>query len=176
MDIKTITRRIDENGSISIPEEFRHVLNLNTNAKLDITLALDNLIITKSKDLEQLSELLIPIANILADTIEHDTIITDLDIVLAANKKKYINKALTPAVLDLIATKEVNIKCSNNDSEMVCILADNEDDNVCQLIVPIVNDDKAVGSIIVLSKNDDPNFTEAIKPAIAFSKYIANKM
>ena len=177
MDIKTFSRRIDSEGKIAIPDEFRKALNIIEGTKLDLNLIDDSqLLISKSKDMDSIADYLTPIANVLFETIEHDCMITDLDHVLASNKKKYISKSLTPTAQDLICSKEITIKKSNNESDIIEILVDANKEYNCELIVPIVSLNSVFGSIIVLSEQDDTNFEDSIKPTLAFSKYISNKI
>ena len=177
MDTKTFSRRIDSNGKLTIPDEFKKALNIIEGTKLDLTVIDDSqILVTKSKDIEMLSDYLTPIASVISETIEHDCLITNLDTVIASNKKKYMSKTLTSTAQDLIQTKEITIKKSTEESHIVEIIEDFGNIYNCELIVPIISNENAVGSIIILSEKDDAIFEDSIKATLSFSKYIANKI
>ena len=177
MESKGIVRRVDELGRIVLPREMRKSLNVWVGTKLEIGIVDGNkFLLTKYSDMVSLKEYSDAIANAISVSIEHDVLIADMERVLSANKKKYINKEFTEEVQELIYKKEIVIKKFDDGSEMLEFFAGNGKDFSCQLIVPIIKDGDAIGAIIILAMENKCFDDSSIKICKAFSKFISDQI
>ena len=96
--------------------------------------------------------------------------------VLSSNKKKYINKDLTDEVQELIYKKEIVIKKQDDGSEMLEFFVGGGKDYSCELIVPIIKDGDAIGSIIILAMENKCFDDNSVKICKAFSKYLSDQI
>ena len=93
MECKGIVRRVDELGRIVLPREMRKSLNIRIGTKLEIGIVDGNkFLLSKYSDMVSLKEYSDAVANAISVSIEHDVLISDMEKILSANKKKYINK------------------------------------------------------------------------------------
>ncbi|HJD05253.1 MAG TPA: AbrB/MazE/SpoVT family DNA-binding domain-containing protein [Candidatus Onthoplasma faecipullorum] len=177
MESKGIVRRVDELGRIVLPREMRKMLNVRVGSKLEIGVVDGNkFLLTKYSDMVSLKEYSDAVATAISVSIEHDVLISDMEKVLSSNKKKYINKDLTDEVQELIYKKEIVIKKQDDGSEMLEFFVGGGKDYSCELIVPIIKDGDAIGSIIILAMENKCFDDSAIKICKAFSKYLSDQI
>ena len=177
MELKGIVRRVDELGRIVLPREMRKSLNVRVGSKLEIGIVDGNkFLLTKYSDMVSLKEYSDAVANAISVSIEHDVLISDMEKVLSSNKKKHINKILTEEVQELIYNKEIVIKKQDDGSEMLEFFAGNGNEYCCQLIVPIIKDGDAIGSIIILAIENKCFDDSSVKICKAFSKYLSDQI
>ncbi|MBR4999206.1 MAG: AbrB/MazE/SpoVT family DNA-binding domain-containing protein [Clostridia bacterium] len=177
MESKGIVRRVDELGRIVLPREMRKSLNVRVGTKLEIGIVDGNkFLLTKYSDMVSLKEYSDAVANAISVSIEHDVLISDMETVLSANKKKYINKEFTEEVQELIYKKEIVIKKFDDGSEMLEFFPNNGKDFSCQLIVPIIKDGDAIGAIIILAMENKCFDDSSIKTCKAFAKYLSDQI
>ena len=177
MECKGIVRRVDELGRIVLPREMRKSLNIRIGSKLEIGIVDGNkFLLTKYSDMASLKEYSDAVANAISVSIEHDVLISDMEKVLSANKKKYINKDFTEEVQELIYKKEITIKKLSDGSDMLEFFVGNGKDYSCQLIVPIVKDGDAIGSIIILAMENKCFDDSSVKICKAFAKYLSDQI
>lgn len=177
MECKGIVRRVDELGRIVLPREMRKTLNIREGSKLEIGIVDGNkFLLSKYSDMITLKEYSDSVASAISVCVEHDVLISDMEKVLSASKKKYINKNLTEEVQELIYKKEIIIKKQDDGSEMINFFADISGEFCCQLIVPIVKDGDAIGAIIILANENKCFDDSAIKVCKAFSKYLSDQI
>ena len=177
MESKGIVRRVDELGRIVLPREMRKMLNVREGSKLEIGIVDGNkFLLTKYSDMISLKEYSDAVANAISVSIEHDVLITDMEKVLSAGKKKYINKELTNEVQELIYNKEIVIKKQDDGSEMIDFFVGSENEYSCQLIVPIVKDGDAIGAIVILAVENKCFDDSAVKICKAFSKFLSDQI
>ena len=111
MEGKGIVRRVDELGRIVLPREMRKMVNVRVGSKLEIGIVDGNkFLLTKYSEMDSLKEYSDAVASAIAVSIEHDVLISDMENVLSASKKKYIGKQLSEDVQELIYKKEIVIK------------------------------------------------------------------
>jgi LytS/YehU family sensor histidine kinase len=108
--------------------------------------------------------------------IEHDVLISDMEKILSSNKKKYINKNFTDEIQELIYKQEIVVKKQADGSEMLEFFAGTGCDFSCQLIVPIVKDGDAIGSIIILAMENKCFDDSSVKTCKAFAKYLSGQI
>lgn len=177
MECKGIVRRVDELGRIVLPREMRKSLNIRVGSKLEIGFVDGNkLLLTKYSEMSTLREYSEAVTTAISVSIEHDVLITDMETVLSTNKKKYLNRALSEEVQELIYKKEIVIKKQDDGSEMLQFFPNTENEFCCQLIVPIVKDGDAIGSIIILASENKCFDDSSVKICKAFAKYMSSQI
>ena len=177
MECKGIVRRVDELGRIVLPREMRKSLNIRIGSKLEIGIVDGNkFLLSKYSDIASLKEYSDAVASAISVSIEHDVLISDMEKVLSASKKKYLNKDITEEVQELIYKKEIVIKKLADGSEMLEFFAGSGKDYSCQLIVPIIKDGDAIGSIIILAMENKCFDDSSVKICKAFAKYLSDQI
>jgi len=177
MEGKGIVRRVDELGRIVLPREMRKMLNVRVGSKLEIGIVDGNkFLLSKYSDMVCLKEYSDSVATAIGVSIEHDVLISDMENILSSSKKKYLNKQLTEEVQELIYKKEIVIKKQDDGSEMLEFFANTANEFCCQLIVPIVKDGDAIGSIIILAAENKCFDDSSVKICKAFAKYLSDQI
>ena len=177
METKGIVRRVDELGRIVLPREMRKTLNIRVGSKLEIGIVDGNkFLLSKYSDMVSLKEYSDAVASAIAVSIEHDVLISDMEKILSSNKKKYVGKDLTEEVQELIYAKEIVIKKQDDGSEMLNFFVGSENEFCCQLIVPIIKDGDAIGSIIILATENKCFDDSSVKICKAFAKYLSGQI
>jgi len=177
MEGKGIIRRVDELGRIVLPREMRKMLNIRVGSKLEIGVVDGNkFLLTKYSDMVSLKEYSDAVASAIGVSIEHDVLISDMENVLSSSKKKYINKQLSEEVQELIYKKEIVIKKQDDGSEMLEFFSGVSNDFCCQLIVPVIKDGDAIGSIIILATENKCFDDSSVKICKAFAKYLSDQI
>ena len=177
MECKGIVRRVDELGRIVLPREMRKSLNIREGTKLEIGIVDGTkFLLSKYSDMVSLKEYSDAVATAISVCIEHDVLISDMENVLSASKKKYISKQFTEEIQELIYQKEIIIKKKDDGSEMLEFFSGFGNDYCCQLIVPIVKDGDAIGAIIVLTTENKCFDDGSIKICKCFAKYLSDQI
>jgi len=177
MECKGIVRRVDELGRIVLPREMRKSLNIREGTRLEIGIVDGcKFLLSKYSDMVSLKEYSDAAASAISVSIEHDILITDMETVLSSNKKKYISKELSENVQELIYQKEVIIKKQEDGSEMLEIFPTSSNEYCCQLIVPIIKDGDAIGSIMILATENKCFDDSSVKICKCFAKYLSDQI
>ena len=177
MEQKGIIRRVDELGRIVLPREMRKMLNIRIGTKLEIGIVDGNkFLLSKYSDMVSLKEYSDAVASAISVSIDHDVLISDMENVLSSNKKKYINKQLSEEVQELIYKKDIVMKKQDDGSEMLNFFPNTENEFCCQLIVPIIKDGDALGSIIILASENKCFDDSSVKICKAFAKYLSDQI
>lgn len=177
MECKGIVRRVDELGRIVLPREMRKSLNIRVGSKLEIGIVDGNkFLLTKYSEMVSLKEYSDAVATAIGVSIEHEVLITDMENVLSSNKKRYINKLLNEEVQELIYKKDIVIKKQDDGSEMLEFFTNTQNEYCCQLIVPIIKDGDAIGSIIILASENKCFDDSSVKICKAFAKYLSDQI
>ena len=177
MEQKGIIRRVDELGRIVLPREMRKMINVRVGSKLEIGIVDGNkFLLSKYSDMVSLKEYSDAVANAISVSIDHDVLISDMENVLSSSKKKYINKQLSEEVQELIYNKDIVIKKQDEGSEMLNFFTNTENEFCCQLIVPIIKDGDALGSIIILATENKCFDESSVKICKAFAKYLSDQI
>ena len=156
---------------------MRKSLNIREGTRLEIGIVDGTkFLLSKYSDMVSLKEFSDAVATAISVSIEHDIIISDMENVLSANKKKYVGKQLTETVQELIYKKEVVIKKQDDGSEMLDFFAGINNEFCCQLIVPIVKDGDAIGAIIVLACENKCFDDSSVKICRCFAKYLSDQI
>lgn len=177
MEQKGIIRRVDELGRIVLPREMRKMLNIKIGTKLEIGIVDGNkFLLTKYSDMASLKEYSDAVASAISVSIDHDVLISDMENILSSSKKKYVNKQLSEEVQELIYNKDIVIKKQDEGSEMLNFFTNTENEFCCQLIVPIIKDGDALGSIIILATENKCFDESSVKICKAFAKYLSDQI
>ncbi|MBQ8430382.1 MAG: hypothetical protein IJX26_00335 [Clostridia bacterium] len=168
-------RRIDNLGKITIPKELRDLLNIKEGCQLEIGVgAENNLIIKKYSPMNTLREWATYIVCAIGTVVEHDIILTDSEKVITANKKKYMKKVLSGEAQNFIYKREIVVKKVQDDSNMINIFSEFDQEFCCELIVPIIKNNDVLGSIIVLAVEDKCFDNDTVKVCKAFSEFLSS--
>ncbi len=177
MECKGIVRRVDELGRIVLPREMRKSLNIREGTRLEIGIVDGSkFLLTKYSDMVSLKEFSDAVSNAISVSIEHDVLITDMENVLSASKKKYLGKQVSEVVQELIYKKEIVIKKQEDGSEMLEFFPGSSNEFCCQLIVPIIKDGDAIGSIIILAGENKCFDDSSVKICKCFAKYLSDQI
>lgn len=177
MECKGIVRRVDELGRIVLPREMRKSLNIRVGSKLEIGIADGNkLLLSKYSDMASLKEYSDAVASAISVSIEHDVLISDMEKILSSSKKKYVNKEMSEEVQELIYKKDIVIKKQADGSEMLEFFPGTANEFCCQLIVPIIKDGDAIGSISILVTENKCFDDSSVKICKAFAKYLSDQI
>jgi len=177
MEQKGIIRRVDELGRIVLPREMRKMLNIRIGTKLEIGIVDGNkFLLTKYSDMVSLKEYSDAVASAISVSIDHDVLISDMENILSSSKKKYVNKQLSEEVQELIYKKDIVMKKQDDGSVMLNFFPNTENEFCCQLIVPIIKDGDALGSIIILASENKCFDDSSVKICKAFAKYLSDQI
>ena len=160
-----VVRRIDDLGRVVIPKEIRRTLRIKEGDPLEIfTDREGQVILKKYSPIGELSEFASEYAETLNKTTGHIACITDKDTIIAVSgvsKRDWLEKGISTELERILEDKEKYISKENNDVA-VPITENETNDKIynAQVIYPIISDGDAVGSVILMSKDDKTKMTE----------------
>ena len=160
-----VVRRIDDLGRVVIPKEIRRTLRIKEGDPLEIfTDKEGEVILKKYSPIGELSEFAAEYAETLTKTTGHIACITDKDTVIAvsgASKKEWLEQGISRELERILEDKEKYVSKENNDVA-VPITQSEKDDKIykSQVIYPIISDGDAIGSVILLSKDEKTKMSE----------------
>ena len=177
-----VVRRIDDLGRIVIPKEIRRTLRIKEGDPIEIfTDKEGEVILKKYSPIGELSEFATGYAETLAKTTGHIACITDKDSVIAVSggsKKEYLEKSISPELEKLIENKEVYTSKDNNEKALpITQNANTNALNNSQVIYPIISDGDVIGSIVLLSKEQNTKMGDSeLKVAQSAAGFLSNQM
>ena len=177
-----VVRRIDDLGRIVIPKEIRKTLHIKEGDPLEIfTDREGQVILKKYSPIGELSEFATGYAETLAKTTGHIACITDKDTIIAVaggSRKEYLEQALSKEVETIIENKEVYTSKENNEVAVPITENDNRDKKYnSQVIYPIISEGDAIGTVILLSKDQNTKMGETeIKVAGSAAGFLGSQM
>ncbi len=160
-----VVRRIDDLGRVVIPKEIRRTLRIKEGDPLEIfTDKEGEVILKKYSPIGELSEFAAEYAETLTKTTGHIAYITDKDTVIAvsgASKKEWLEQGISQELEKILDNKVKYVSKENNDMA-VPITQNEKNDKIykAQVIYPIISDGDAIGSVILLSKDDKTKMSE----------------
>ena len=160
-----VVRRIDDLGRVVIPKEIRRTLRIKEGDPLEIyTDKEGEVILKKYSPIGELSEFAAEYAETLTKTTGHIACITDKDTVIAvsgASKKEWLEQGISQELEEILDNKVKYVSKENNDMA-VPITKNEKNDKIykAQVIYPIISDGDAIGSVILLSKDDKTKMSE----------------
>lgn len=178
-----IVRRIDDLGRIVVPKEIRRTLRIREGDPLEIfTDREGQVILKKYSPIGELSEFATEYCESLFDNTGHISIISDRDNLIAisgASKKEYFGKRVSPELEKIIENRGTYSTEADKESIKIFYEDENLENYFSQVITPIVMQGDPIGSIILISKNDDEKMGDTeIKlletAAVFFAKQMEN--
>ena len=168
MEASGIVRRVDDLGRIVIPKEIRKTLRIKEGDPLEIfTDREGQVILKKYSPIGELSEFATEYAETLAKTTGHIACITDKDTVIAVSggsKKEFLEQGISKDLERIIDDKEIYLSKENND-RAIPVTKNNVTDRLrnAQIVYPIISDGDAIGSVILISKDENSKMSEIEK-------------
>lgn len=165
-----VVRRIDDLGRIVIPKEIRKTLRIKEGDPLEIfTDREGQVILKKYSPIGELSEFATEYAETLAKTTGHIACITDKDTVIAVSggsKKEYLEQSISKDIERIMDYKEVYTSKENNDVAVPITKNTDAKKNNSQVVYPIISDGDAIGTVILLSKDEKTKMSEVEKKVV----------
>lgn len=160
-----VVRRIDDLGRVVIPKEIRKTLRIKEGDPLEIfTDKEGEIILKKYSPIGELSEFATEYAETLAKTTGHIACITDKDTVIAVSggsKKEYLEQGISPELEQIMDEKENYTSKENNDVSIPITKNEtNNKKNNAQVVYPIIADGDVIGTVILLSKDENIKMSE----------------
>ncbi|WP_027399909.1 stage V sporulation protein T [Anaerovorax odorimutans] len=176
-----IVRRIDDLGRVVIPKEIRRTMRIREGDPLEIfTDREGEVILKKYSPISELSQFADEYADCASNILGGTVIISDTDQVIAVSggsKKDFIEKKISKDLENIIHNK--NSYISDSSENTYNVIADSSENNnySSQIVVPIVSQGDAIGSIIILSASkDQPLGDLELKTAIIGANFLAKQM
>lgn len=174
-----IVRRIDDLGRVVIPKEIRRTMRIREGDPLEIfTDREGEVILKKYSPISELSQFAVEYAEC-ANTVLGDLVlVSDTDHIIAVSggpKKDYIEKRIGKELEKVIHEKSSKVVLEKG--ALCAVTADDNPptDYESQILVPIVSQGDAIGSIVILSKDASLGETE-LKAAEIGANFLARQM
>lgn len=177
-----VVRRIDDLGRIVIPKEIRKVLRIKEGDPIEIFTGREGeVILKKYSPIGELSEFATDYAETLAKTTGHIACITDKDSVIAVSggaRKEYLEQSISKELEKLMDDKEIYTSNQNNDISLPITKNDNQERKFnSQVIYPIISQGDVIGSVILLSKEQNKKMNETeVKVAQSAAGFLSSQM
>ncbi len=160
-----VVRRIDDLGRVVIPKEIRKTLRIKEGDPLEIfTDKEGEVILKKYSPIGELTEFATGYAETLAKTTGHIACITDKDTVIAVSggsKKEFLEQDISEELEKVMDDKERYTSKENNDLAIPITKNENKERRYnSQVVYPIISDGDVIGSVILLSKDNNTKMTE----------------
>ena len=160
-----VVRRIDDLGRVVIPKEIRKTLRIKEGDPLEIfTDKEGEVILKKYSPIGELSEFATGYAETLAKTTGHIACITDKDTVIAVSgtsKKEFFEQDISEELEKIMDEKENYASKDNNNISIPITKNDKwERKYNSQIVYTIISDGDVIGSVILLSKDNNTKMTE----------------
>ena len=177
-----VVRRIDDLGRIVIPKEIRKLLRIKEGDPIEIFTGREGeVILKKYSPIGELSEFATDYAETLAKTTGHIACITDKDSVIAVSggaRKEYLEQSISKELEQLMDDKEIYTSNQNNDISLPITKNDNQERKFnSQVIYPIISQGDVIGSVILLSKEQNKKMNETeVKVAQSAAGFLSSQM
>ncbi|MFA5576394.1 MAG: stage V sporulation protein T [Tissierellaceae bacterium] len=154
-----IVRRIDELGRVVIPKEIRRTLRIREGDPLEIfTDREGQIILKKYSPIGELNEFSQEYCDSLYESTNYTAMISDRDYIIAiagGSKREYLDKRISPELEKLIENRSNYLTESDKKPIKITYEDGNFDKYSSQVIAPIVMQGDPIGSVIMLSKDED---------------------
>ena len=151
-----IVRRIDDLGRVVIPKEIRRTMRIREGDPLEIyTEKVGEVIFKKYSPIGELGDFAATYAETLAKTTGKGTCITDRDNIIAVSglpKKELIEKKISTDI-DNVMIEKTPFKSQGFDSGIN--IAEGIDKDNAGIVVPILSEGDAIGSVIFVMKDGE---------------------
>lgn len=175
-----IVRRIDDLGRVVIPKEIRRTLRIREGDPLEIfTDREGEVILKKYSPISELSQFAEEYADCTHSVLGEMVVISDTDHVIAVSggsKKDYIEKRISKDLEKIVQEKASMVAVSPDAIQPITAEGD-ADGFTSQVVVPIVSQGDSIGSIIILSKDQQkPLGEKELKSAEIGASFLARQM
>ena len=177
-----VVRRIDDLGRIVIPKEIRKVLRIKEGDPIEIFTGREGeVILKKYSPIGELSEFASDYAETLAKTTGHIACITDKDTVIAVSggaKKEFLEQNISKELEKIMDEREIYTSNKNNDISIPITKNENQERRLnSQVIYPIISQGDVIGSVILLSKEQNKKMNETeLKVAQSAAGFLSSQM
>lgn len=173
-----IVRRIDDLGRVVVPKEIRRTLRIREGDPLEIfTDREGEIILKKYSPIGELGDFAKQYADTLAQTTGHVVCIADRDQVIAVAggaKREFLNKPVG-AQLERIMQERETVLAAIGEKNFVPVAEGDMNEYSGQVICPIIAEGDAIGSVIILSKDEKIGETEK-KLAVSAAGFLGRQM
>ena len=175
-----IVRRIDELGRIVVPKEIRRTLRIREGDPLEIFTDKDGeIILKKYSPIGELSIFAQEYVDATAQILGCPVCVTDRDQIIAVSgmpKKELIGKPLHKELEEAINDREA-IMAKKGEKKYIRITGENDDIYEGQIVQTIICEGDAIGSVIILNKDEKNPLTETErKAAIIAANFLGKQM
>jgi len=172
-----IVRRIDDLGRVVIPKEIRRTLRIREGDPLEIFVDRDGeVILKKYSPIGELGDFAKEFAESLYENLNHLTIITDRDSIIAvagATKKDYVDKAVGDVVEKSMESRKTIFV---QEAGEVNIVQDGRESYSSYAIAPIISSGDPIGSVILINKGTEPMNSLEVKMVETAASFLAKQM
>lgn len=165
-----IVRRIDDLGRIVIPKEIRRTLRLREGTPLEIfTDREGEIILKKYSPMVELTAFAAQYAEAMAQSTGLMVCITDRDQVIAVAggpRKELLQKTISRQLESVIQNRET-IRASRDEKTFVPLAEDEIEGVVGEVIVPIITEGDAIGSVALLNRDSREKLGETEMKLVA---------
>ncbi len=160
-----VVRRIDDLGRVVIPKEIRKTLRIKEGDPLEIFTDKEGEIILKKYSPRGVLTLFgTGSAETLADSTGQIACVADKDTVIAVSggsKKEFLEQDISEELERIMDDKEKYTSKENNDLAIPITKNENKERRYnSQVVYPIISDGDVIGSVILLSKDNNTKMTE----------------
>lgn len=175
-----IVRRIDDLGRVVIPKEIRRTLRLREGTPLEIfTDREGEIILKKYSPMVELTTFAIQYAEAMAQSTGVMVCITDRDQIVAVSggpKKDYFQKPISKQLENAI-TERMTVLAAKDDKSFIPIVPEEPEGVTAQVAVPIICEGDAIGSVIMLSREQRARFGDSeVKLASTAAGFLGRQM
>jgi len=174
-----IVRRIDDLGRVVIPKEIRRTMRIREGDPLEIfTDREGEVILKKYSPISELSQFAGEYAESANSVLGDMVLISDTDHIIAVSggpKKDFIEKRIGKDLEKVIQEKTSKVVLEKGALCSVTADESNLSDFQAQIMVPIVSQGDAIGSIVILSKDGQVGEAE-LKAAEIGANFLARQM
>lgn len=175
-----IVRRIDDLGRVVIPKEIRRTLRLREGTPLEIfTDREGEIILKKYSPMVELAAFASQYAEAMAQAAGMIVCITDRDQVIAAAggiKKDVLQKTISKE-LEALINERKSTMAAKGEKGFLSLLPEEMEGITAQVIVPIICEGDAIGSVALMSKEPRARFGDAeMKLAATAAGFLGRQM
>ncbi len=178
MTLAGIVRRIDDLGRVVVPKEIRRTLRIREGDPLEIyTDREGGIVLRKYSPIGELGEVAKEYVESVASVAGCTVCATDRDMVVAAagpEKKEYLGREIHTKLQQCIEDRRTVV--AKRDEAKFCPITEDSHE-VEEAVSPIISQGDAIGTIVLLSKNEDKSFSDfEEKMAICGSLFLGRQM
>ena len=177
-----IVRRIDDLGRVVIPKEIRRTLRIREGDPLEIFTDRDGgVILKKYSPINELGDFAREYAESLQQTVGNIILVSDRDNIIAVSgiiKKEYLEKKISNELRKIMDERR-SVTLGEGIFKLIPMIQDDDMGGKysAQVISPIIAEGDAIGTVIILSKEQGKKFSQMeIKLAETASLFLGKQM